>query len=365
MNIEDLVRKEVNLLEPYIPGQSVEDVKKNLGLPDVINLSTNESVLGPSAVVIEALKSELNHIHRYPDGSSFLLRKDLASQYGIHPDMLIITNGGDELLYLLGSCFISPGDEVVIGEYGFKTYEIASELFGGKLIAVPLKNQQLDLEEIAWKVTEKTKIIFLCNPHNPDGTIFPHHDLVQFLRNIPPHPILVLDEAYSDFVESNDFPDSIKLIKEDNHHIIALRTFSKIGGMAGLRVGFGIAQKELIDCLKRVQPPYSVNRLAQAAARAFLSDSEYRERLLQNNRQGKRYLYRKLKKLDLSYIPTQANFIFIDLKQDAGLVCEKLMIEGVIVRSGKIWGLDTCIRVTIGTEKQNQQLINALEKILS
>ncbi len=364
MNIEDLVRKEVKLLKPYEAGQSIEDVKKKLGFMDVINLSTNESILGPSPLVKDALKSALSDIHRYPDGSSSLLCNKLAAQYTVNPDMIIVTNGGDELLYLLGSCFVSPDDEVVIGEYGFKTYEIASELFGGKLITVPLKNQQLDLEEIARKVTEKTKIIFLCNPHNPNGTIFPHHDLVQFLSNIPPHPIIVLDEAYSDFVESNDFPDSIKLIKENHHHIIALRTFSKIGGMAGLRVGFGIAQKELINCLKKVQPPYSVNRMAQAAAGAFLSDDNYRERLLGNNRQGKTFLYQQFNRLNLSYIPTEANFIFVDLKRDADLMCKKLIEKGIIVRSGKIWGCNTFIRVTIGSEKQNQQLIRTLGKIL-
>lgn len=364
MIIKDLVRKEVKLLEAYIPGQSVEDVQKRLGLAEVINLSTNESVLGPSTVVKESLKSALSDIHRYPNGSSLPLREDLASQYGINPDMIIITNGGDELLYLLGSCFVSPDDEVIIAEYGFKTYEIASELFGGKMILVPLKNQHLNLEEMARKVTEKTKIIFLCNPHNPNGTIFTHHDLEQFLNNIPLHAIVMLDEAYSDFVESQDFPDSIKLIKESHHHIIILRTFSKIGGMAGLRIGFGIAKQEFISCLKKVQPPYSINRMAQAAARAFLSDREYRERLLQNNRQGKRFLYRQLNQLNLSYLPTEANFIFVDLKEDADIICDKLIAEGIIVRSGKVWGCDTNIRVTIGTEEQNEKLMNALKRIL-
>ncbi len=364
MVIEDLVRKEVKLLKPYEAGQSVEDVKKKLGLTDVINLSTNESVLGPSPAVKEALKSALIDIHRYPDGSSGLLCKELADQYAVNPDMVIVTNGGDELLYLLGSCFVSPDDEVVMGEYGFKTYESSGELFGGRLIKVPLKNQHLHLVEIARKVTEKTKLIFLCNPYNPNGTIFTHHDLDQFLHNIPVNLIIVMDEAYSDFVESKDFPDSIKLIREGNHHIIVLRTFSKIGGMAGLRVGFGIAQKELIDCLKKVQPPYSVNCLAQTAARAFLSDDNYRERLLENNRRGKEFLYGKFKQLNLSYVPTEANFIFVNLEMDADLICKRLIVEGIIVRSGKVWGCDTYIRVTIGTREQNQQLINALQKIL-
>jgi len=363
MKIEDLLRKEVKLLKPYLPSKSIEDVRKNLGLPDVVNLSSNESALGPSDVVKEALQAELKNIHRYPDSSSRQLRDDLACQYGINTDMLITTNGGDELLYLLGSCFILPGDELVMGEYGFATYQSVAELCGGRMITVPLNNGHLDLTEMVKKVTEKTKIIFLCNPHNPNGTIFSHHQLEQFLNKIPLHPIIVLDEAYFDFVESNDFPDSFQLIREDNHHIVTLRTFSKIGGMAGLRIGFGIAKKELIDCLKKVQPPYSVNRLAQVAARAFLTDVDYRKRLLKNNLHGKEFLYRQFNRLNLSYIPTEANFIFVDLKEDADLVCEKLIEDGVIVRSGKIWGCDSYIRVTIGSEEQNQQLINALKNI--
>lgn len=364
MKIEDLLRKEVKLLKPYLPSKSIEDVRKSLGLPDVLNLSSNESALGASDVVKEALQAELKNIHRYPDSSSRQLREDLARRYGINTDMLITTNGGDELLYLLGSCFISPDDELVMGEYGFATYQSVAELCGGRIITVPLNNGYLDLTDMVGKVTEKTKVIFLCNPHNPNGTIFSHHQLEQFLSKIPIHPIIVLDEAYFDFVESNDFPDSIKLIREDNHHIVILRTFSKIGGMAGLRIGFGIAKKELIDCLKKVQPPYSVNRLAQAAARAFLSDGNYQKKLLQNNKQGKTYLYQQLNRLNLFYYPTEANFMFVDLKKDSDLMCTRLIKSGIIVRSGKIWGKNTWVRITIGTPDQNRQIISALEKIL-
>lgn len=364
MPIDDLIRKEVNLLEPYLATQSLEEIKKHYGLTDMINLSTNEGVLGPSEVVQEALKIELKNVHRYPDSSSLLLRENLAHDYGIHPDMIIITNGGDELLYLLASCFVSPGDEVIVGEYGFKTYESASMLFGGELIAVPLKDKHIDLSEVAKNVNTKTKMIFLCNPHNPNGTIFTHHDLDRFLQDIPTHPIIVLDEAYSDFVENSEFPNSVKLVQEDMHTVIVLHTFSKIGGMAGLRIGFGLAKRELISYLKKVQPPYSVNRMAQVAARAFLSDYDYRERVLENNHRGKIFLYRELERIKLSYIPTEANFIFIDLKMNADLVCQKLMSQGILVRTGKIWGCDAYIRVTIGTEEQNCKLVNALEKII-
>jgi histidinol-phosphate aminotransferase len=364
MSIEKLVRKEVRLLKPYMPGQSIGDIKYKYGLKEVFNLSTNESVIGPSPVVQEALKSELNNINQYPDGSSLLLRKELSKKYNIDTDMFIITNGGDELLCLLGSCFLTAGDEIIMGEYGFSTYEIVGRLYGAKIVRIPLQEGFLDLNRMIAKVTENTKMIFLCNPHNPAGTIFTQKELKYFLEKLPPHTIIVLDEAYSDFVENTEYPDSIGLIKGNKHYIISLRTFSKIGGIAGLRIGFGIASKEFINCLRKIQPPYSVNRLAQAAARAFLSENNYQKKLLQNNKQGKLYLYQQLNRLNLFYYPTEANFIFVDLKKDADLMCTKLMQNGIIVRSGKIWGKNTWVRITIGTPSQNQRLVSVLKQIL-
>ncbi len=364
MSIEKLVRKEVRLLKPYNPGQSISDIKLKYGLEEVFNLSTNESVIGPSAVVQKALKIELANINQYPDGSSFLLRRALSEKYNIDSDMVIITNGGDELLYLLGSCFIAPDDEIIIGEYGFSTYEIVGSLYGAKIIKVPLREGFLDLTKMVAQVTAKTKLIFLCNPHNPDGTIFTQEGFNDFLRKLPANIIIVLDEAYADFVENPKYPDSIRMIKENNHYIISLRTFSKIGGIAGLRIGFGITSREFINCLRKVQPPYSVNRLAQIAARAFLSDDNYQKNLLQNNKKGKKYLYQQLNMLNLFYYPTESNFIFVDLQKDSDLMCTELIKRGIIVRSGKVWGKNTWVRITIGTPAQNRQLIRALEKIL-
>ena len=364
MSIEKLVRKEIRALKPYNPGQSISDIKLKYGLEEVFNLSTNESVIGPSEVVQAALRNELTNINQYPDGSSYLLRRALSEKYDIDSDMVIITNGGDELLYLLGSCFISPDDEIITGEYGFSTYEIVGNLYGAKIIRVPLRDGFLDLTGTVKQVTENTKMIFLCNPHNPDGTIFNQEDFNDFLKELPANIVIVLDEAYADFVENSEYPDSIRLIKENNHYIISLRTFSKIGGIAGLRIGFGIAREEIISCLRKVQPPYSVNRLAQIAARAFLSDNNYQNSLLQNNKQGKKYLYQQLDRLNLSYYPTESNFIFVDLRKDSDLMCTELIKRGIIVRSGKVWGKNTRVRITIGTSAQNRQLIRALEKIL-
>ncbi len=364
MNIENLLRKEVQFIEAYIPSKVTEEIKKELNLDNIINLSTNESVLGPSPIARDALKGALNSIHQYPDGSCSLLRKEIASFLGLDADMVIITNGGDELLYLLGNTFLSSGDEVIVGEYGFKTYESVTVLNGGKLIRFPFRNNCCDFKEIKNKVTEKTKIIFLCNPHNPNGTIFTHKELKDFLGIIPPHILIVLDEAYADFVESKEFPDSIGLLKDKQYCLIVLRTFSKIGGMAGLRVGFGLANPKIIEALKKVQPPYSVNSLAQIAARAFLKDDAYRKKLIKTNKQGKKFLYQQFERLNLSYIPTEANFIFVDLQRDADTICSKLMSRGILVRSGKIWGCPTYVRVTIGSERQNYQFISTLEKIL-
>lgn len=364
MSIRDLERKEVRLLEPYMTGQSIEKVKKKYNLKEIYNLSTNESMIGPSTIVQNAIQKELYAIHYYPDGSNFLLREDLAQRYSIEADQIIVTNGGDELIFLLGGGFISTNDEVIMGEYGFSTYEIVSTIYGAKIVKVPLHNGHLDLNGIAEQITGQTKMIFLCNPYNPDGTIFTQKELERFLEKVPEHTIIILDEAYADFVESEDYPNSIQLLRENRHHILILRTFSKIGGIAGLRVGFGMASPEIISSLRKVQPPYSVNRLAQVAARAFLTDQEYRIRLIQNNQAGKKYLYQQFDRLNLFYHPTQANFIFVNLKKEVNWMCRKLAEKGIIIRSGQIWEKETWARITIGTEKQNEHLIKSLEFIL-
>ena len=364
MDLNQLTRKEIRTLKPYVPGKSIEDVQKQWGFQEVTNLSTNESILGTSVSVKKAIIGELEQIYRYPDADCRLLCHDLSDYYGISPEQMIITNGGDELIYLLGQSFISPEDEIIMSQYGFGTYRIISQLFGGKIVSVPFQKNKINLAEMAKKVTKKTKLIFLCNPHNPLGTIITEDDLKQFLKQIPAHPVIVLDEAYLDFVEDKNFPDSVRFIQEDSHHLIALRTFSKIGGIAGLRAGFGLARKELIDILKRVQPPYSVNRIAHVAARAFLSDQHYRKQLLDYNHEGKVFLYQQLNQLNVEYIPTEANFIFVNLKKDAEVICQKLMEQGIIIRSGNVWGCPTFVRITIGLPEQNQVLIKSLTKII-
>ena len=278
--------------------------------------------------------------------------------------MIIIGNGEDDIIDLIGMAFINEGDEVITGEITFPAYETTTKIMGGKLILIKLKDFSFDLEKIAQRINEKTKIVFLCNPNNPTGTIVDKESVDRFIKQVPENVIVVFDEAYYDYVEDENYPNSLSYVLEEKN-VIILRTFSKIAGIAGVRIGYGIAKPELIGYLNRVVNPFTTNRLAQVAALASLDDEEYRRKVLNSNKEGKKYLYKELKKLGLFYVPTEANFIFIDLKEDSEIVFEKLLKKGVIVRPGNIYGCPNFIRVTIGTPYENEKFIQALKEIMS
>ncbi|MBU4361233.1 histidinol-phosphate transaminase [bacterium] len=357
-----LLRKGILDLKPYIPGKPIEEVKRELGLKEVIKLASNETSIGPSPLAVEAIKKEVENINLYPEGSSRLLREKIAHKLKIDKEMIIVGNGADNIIALVGSAFINEGDEIITGEITFPAYETITKIMGGKLISVKLKNFYFDLEEIIQRINEKTKIIFLCNPNNPTGTIVNKEVVNRFVRKIPEDIIIVFDEAYYDYVEDKNYPNSLSYVLEEKN-VIVLRSFSKIAGIAGIRVGYGIAKQELIRDLRRVASPFPTNRLAQVAALASLDDEEHYRKVLKTNQKGKRYLYRELNKLGLFYNPTEANFIFIDLKEDAEVTFEKLLKKGVIIRPGKTWGCPNFIRVTIGTAYENQRFIQALKEV--
>jgi len=260
--------------------------------------------------------------------------------------------------------FINEGDEVITAEITFPAYETITKIMGGKLISVKLNNFCFDLEEITQRINKKTKIIFLCNPNNPTGTTVKKEAVEEFIKQIPEDVIVVFDEAYYDYVEDKNYPDSLSYILEGKK-VIIIRTFSKIAGIAGVRVGYGIARPELIRDLRRVVNPFTTNRLAQVAALASLDDKKHYKKVLKSNKEGKKYLYKELKELGLFYLPTEANFIFIDLKEDSGVVFEKLLRKGVIVRQGKTWDCPNFIRVTIGTAYENKRFIQAIKEVMS
>jgi len=361
---KDLVRKGIVDLKPYIPGKPIEDVKRELGLKEVIKLASNETSVGPSPLAVEAVIKEVKNIHLYPEATSRLLREKLAIKLKIDKEMIIFGNGADDILDLIGMAFINEGDEVITSETTFPAYRTAVKIMGGEFISVKLKDFRFDLEGIIEKINEKTKMIFLCNPNNPTGTILTKEEINGFMEKIPQDIIVVFDEAYCDYVENKSYANGLSFVSEGKN-VIVVRTFSKIAGIAGVRIGYAIARQELISYLRRVVNPFTTNRLAQVAALASLDDKEHYKKVLNSNHEGKKYLYKELNKLELFYVPTETNFIFIDVKEDSEVIFTKLLKKGVIIRPGKPYGCTNFIRVTIGTPDENMKFINSLTEVLN
>ena len=359
----NLVRKACFRVGEYIPGKPIEQVQREYGLTDVIKLASNENPLGPSPKAVAAIRRALCDIHYYPETDAPELREKLAAHLCIAPEMIVVSNGGDNVLSLIAHAFLDDGDEVIVTDPAFGTYENVSAIMGAEIVRVPLKRYRTDLDSILERVTDRTKLVFICNPNNPTGTAVTDEELSSFLRTLPSRTIAVLDEAYADFADDPSFPKSIQYCL-DGLPVIIVRTFSKLYGLAGLRIGYGISQKTVIEQLNRVKEPFSTNRLAVVAAVAALDDEDHVSRTIDTNKRGKRYLYRELERLGLSYVPTQANFILIDLGRDGLSVFEDLLRRGVIVRQGIIWGYPTCIRVSVGRQEDNERFINALEGII-
>lgn len=349
----------VSSLKGYVPGKNPDKAR-------VVKLASNENPLGPSPKALEAIKKEQKNLNIYPDQNSLLLAQKLAKKFGVSDKNIVVGNGSDEVMQLIAAAYLSADDEVLISKNTFSTYEFVTRLFDGNPVFVDLKNNTYDLPGFAAKSTDKTKLIFLCNPNSPTGTMFTAAELDSFMANIPDNYIVVIDEAYAEYVESEDYPDSLKYVKQGKN-VVVLRTFSKLYGLAGLRCGYGIAKEEIIKYLKMVKLPFGVNRLAVAGAVAALDDKEFIKKSLKTNKEGKKFLYGQIIDLSLpqlSFLKTEANFICIDLKQSADRIFLKLMSEGVIVRPLTSFGMPEAIRVTIGTAEQNKKFIAALKKVI-
>ena len=362
-DVTKLARKGILDLKPYSPGKSIEEVQRELGLKELTKLASNENSSGPSPQAIRAIESELGNIFRYPDPPCTLLRREIAKRRGVTEEMVTLANGCDNIIFMIGAAFINEGDEVIMAEPTFTVYEGVTRIMGGRPIPVKLKNHTHDLEGMAQRIGPRTKLFFLCNPNNPTGTLVPKEELDRFLAHLPGHIIVILDEAYFDYVSEKDYPDGISLLRGDLN-LIALRTFSKIYGLAGLRVGFAVADGDLIGVMDRVRDPFPVNRVAQAAALAALRDENHTKEVLRVNEEGKAFLYGEFERLNIGYVPTQANFIFVDFKKDSQEIYNALLKEGMIIRPGTIWDYPTSARVTIGTMDENRGFIEKLEKVL-
>jgi histidinol-phosphate aminotransferase len=362
--LENIVfRKNILDIEPYIPGKPIEEVERELGLKNIVKLASNENPWGPSPKAVSAILNRVDNIHLYPDGSAYELIQVLSEQLSFSKENIILGNGSDELIRMIAETFLYPEDEVIIPEPTFSAYEFATKLMGGKIVKVPTEDYKLNLNGMLEKINKKTKLIFICNPNNPTGKIVSKEELEDFLNNIPEQIVVILDEAYNEYVESSDYKSGLEYLRH-RKNLIVLRTFSKIYGLAGLRVGYGIADKQLIDLINRVREPFNVNLLAQVAAVASLRDKDYLNKCKQLNSLNKQMLYSNLKHLSLDYVPTEANFILIDLKRDAQVIYKEMLKKGVIIRPCTSFGLPNHIRVTIGKEEENLIFINALAQVL-
>jgi histidinol-phosphate aminotransferase len=362
-DIQKFVRKGNLDLKVYIPGKSIEEVQEELGLTEIAKLASNETPLGPSPKAVLAAKKELRNAHLYPEGRCTLLIREMSKKLGIEEEMITFSNGADNCILLIASAFINEGDEIVMGDPSFFVFQTVTKIMGGKPIFVKLKNHIHDLNAMRERVGKNTKLVFVCNPNNPTGTIVKKAELDKFVSQLPDFTILILDEAYFEFASDKDYPDGLDYIKQ-GYNVISLRTFSKIYGIAGLRIGYALGRPEFIAALNRVREPFPVSRVAQVAALAALDDEDYRERVLRNNEEGKAYLYNEFQKLDLPYAPSQTNFVFVDLKNDCERVFQDLLKKGIIIRPGNLWNYHTFVRISVGTMEQNRRAIEALKGCL-
>jgi histidinol-phosphate aminotransferase len=357
-----LVRKNILEITPYIAGKPIEETKRQLGLREVIKLASNENPLGPSPKAVQAIKKALEDINRYPDSQGFYLKKKLARALNLEPANFVLGNGSDELIDIIIKTFVEVDENIITADTTFLEYEIIAQANGRRITKVPLRYFKYDLGSIQKKIDKKTKLIFIANPNNPTGTYLTEYEIEEFMSGLPDNVLLVMDEAYDTFIDVDDFPNSLKYIK--NKNVIILKTFSKAYGLAGLRIGYAVASPEIISYMERVRQPFNANLLAQAAAQAALDDRKFLRKTKKIIAQGKSYLYENLKKLGLAYVPSVTNFILIDVSKDSLGVFKEMLKYGVIVRDMQQYGLKNFIRVTIGTKKENEKFIKVLKKVL-
>lgn len=355
-----LIRKGVAELVPYPPGKPIEELERELGISGSIKLASNENPLGPSPLAIEAVEQKLATLHRYPDGSGYYLKAKLSEKYGLPADQIIPGNGSNELIELLVRTFLAEGDQTVQAFPSFLVYEKIVQGAGGQMISVPLRNLQIDLQALQAAVSPQTKIIFINNPNNPTGSVLRQEEMRRFLRSIPEDLIVVLDEAYIEFVTDESAADGIGLLKE-HPGLCVLRTFSKLYGLAGIRIGYGLASRELVDYMDRVRQPFNANTLAQAAAVAALDDTDFVSRTLNLVKEGLQFLYHRLEQMGLEYVPTQTNFFLIKVPEGGKRTYERMLRGGVIVRSMEAYGLADYIRVNVGLPEENERFVETLK----
>lgn len=363
--VDRVISEHILSIPPYSPGKPIAELQRELGVIKAVKMASNENPLGPSPMAIRALEEQARGAHVYPESFAPELRAALASRYSLPNDAVILGNGSDEILQFAAHVFIRPGDEAVVAANTFSVYQMVVKAFGGKVRSVPLVNYRHDLTSMAAAVNQATRLVFMAVPNSPTGTIVSRADFESFFNDLPEEGLLfVLDEAYREYVRDSDCPNGVDYIGK-GRAILVLRTFSKIYGLAGLRIGYGLSEPWAIELMNRVRPPFNANSQAQAAALAALNDVEHVARSVRNTQEGMKFLEEELNTLGLDVVPSQANFLCFCLGRDARPLYEALLRQGVIVRHLASFGMEKCMRVTIGTQAENRRFIKALKTALA
>jgi histidinol-phosphate aminotransferase len=360
---ESLANEHILGIAPYEPGKPIAELERELGIHDAIKLASNENPLAPSDRVQKAVVNALKDLNRYPDGSGFYLRQALAKRHGVAPEQVVLGNGSNELIELLVRTFLRPGDEAVVPHPSFVVYPMIVQAAGGIRVMVMLKDYRLDLEAMARAITPMTKLVFIANPNNPTATIVTADEVEHFMSRVPERTIVVFDEAYLEFSQGPDFPDTLAYVKQ-GRKVVVLRTFSKAASLAGLRVGYGVADADATSLMHRIRQPFNVNSLAQVAALAALEDEAHVLECVRMIEAGKHFLYDEFKTMGIRYVPARANFILVDVGRSAADIYQNLLHHGVIVRPLTSFGMETALRITIGTPEENRKLVKALRLVL-
>lgn len=357
-------RKTLDTIQPYSPGKPIWEVQKELGLDRVIKLASNENPLGPSPKAVAAIQTGLAELNRYPDADASVLKQAIGEEYGVTSKQVITTNGADELITLISEAFLEAQDEIIVPSPSFSEYDFGAHIMGATVVQVPFAEDfAYDVDAMIAAATDKTKIIYICTPNNPTGTFMAKADIEKLLNAVK-GVLVVIDAAYSHFADAADYTDGVEFVKA-GYPVVALQTFSKIYGIAGVRVGFGIAPEAIVQSILKVKEPFNVNTLAQIAATAAISDKEHVTASQQANRAGREQLYKTFQELGLNYTESMANFVLVQVGSEGEEIYKALMAKGVIVRYGKIWGLPEHIRVSVGTPEENEFFIDVLSGLLT
>lgn len=350
-------------LTPYQPGKPVDELERELGISNIIKLASNENPLGPSGAVLSAIQKGAQELTRYPDGNGFALKQALTGMLSVDLDQITLGNGSNDVLDLIARAYLSPGDEAIFSEYAFAVYPISTQAVGATAVVTPAKDFGHDLDAMVAAITGKTKVVFIANPNNPTGTWLTREDITSFLARVPESVVVVLDEAYFEYVEEATYPDGVALLSQ-YPNLIVTRTFSKAYGLASLRVGYGVSSPEIANILNRVRQPFNVNSLAIEAATAAVTDVNYLARSRAQNSAGMAQLEEGLGSLDLDFVPSVGNFVLVDFKRDAMPIFEGLLRKGVIVRPVGNYGLPNALRISVGTQEENARFLESLVEVL-